>query len=205
MEWMGATDEELFLDAMAEAGNMGAGHASSALSSFINLDVLISITDCRVASARDAAHVFDDLEEVMVSVRLDASGAERGEMLIFFSFELAMLISERVCGRQRDSLYSFDEEDKEAVAEAGNICASAYLNAMAKLLDNVMLPSPPEVRIGQAGELFANGLAYPGESAILLVTDMIVQGKSYVGLFLYYPDGASQQAVLARFGVGRGS
>jgi chemotaxis protein CheC len=205
MEWKGVSDEELFLDAMAEAGNMGAGHASSALSSFINMDVLISVTDCRIASAHDAKHVFDDLEEVMVSVRLDASGAERGEMLIFFSFELAMLISERICGRQKESLYAFDENDREAVAEAGNICASAYLNALAKLLDSVMLPSPPEVRIGQAGELFTTGLAYPGESAILMLTDMVIEGRSYVGLFLYYPDNASQQAVLTRFGVGRGS
>jgi chemotaxis protein CheC len=205
MEWRGVSDEELFLDAMAEAGNMGAGHASSALSSFINMDVLISVTDCRIASAQDAMHVFDDLDEVMVSVRLDASGEERGEMLIFFSFELAMLISERVCGEKKETLYGFDENDREAVAEAGNICASAYLNALAKLLDNVMLPSPPEVRIGQAGDLFRTGLAYPRESAILMLTDMVIQGQTYVGLFLYYPDNASQQAVLTRFGVGRGS
>jgi chemotaxis protein CheC len=200
----GLTKEELFLDAMAEAGNMGAGHASSALSNFIGMDVLISVTDCRISPTNEAMHVFDDLDEVMVSVRLDASGSETGEMLIFFSLELAKLMSERVMGKKEASLYSLDDEDREVVAEAGNICASAYLNALAKLLDNIMLPSPPEVRMGQAGSLFANGLNYPKESVILLNTNILVEGRSFVGLFLYFPDDASQRAVLARFGVSGG-
>ena len=201
MEGMEPTPEEIFLDAMAEAGNMGAGHASSALSGFINMDVLISVTDCRICPPHEAMHVFDDLDEVMVSVHLEASGAEKGEMLIFFSFELAMLISERVFGKKVGSLYSFDEEEREAVAEAGNICASAYLNALAKLLDNIMLPSPPEVRIGQVSALLDHGLTFPTESVILLTTDIQINGKSFVGLFLYFPDGASQQAVINKFGV----
>lgn len=204
MEGMGVTPEELFLDAMAEAGNMGAGHASSALSGFIGLDVLISVTDCRICPPHEAMHVFDDLEEVMVSVHLEASGAEKGEMLIFFSFELAMLISERVLSsKKKESLYAFDDDDREAVAEAGNICASAYLNALAKLLDNIMLPSPPEVRIGQVSALFQHGIVFPSESVILLTTDIKVQGKTFVGVFLYFPDASSQQAVLDKFGVGR--
>ena len=66
----------------------------------------------------------------MVAVYFDAIGKEKGSMLMMMTEELTMQMSDILLGREHVEGRQLNDDDKEAAAEIGNICASAYLSAI---------------------------------------------------------------------------
>ncbi len=63
------------------------------------------------------------------------------------STHIALELVDMVFGREHDPYREFTEEDKDAISEIGNICASAYLNAISAFIGVTMMPSPPGIAI----------------------------------------------------------
>ena len=96
------------------------------------------------------------------------------------------------------------EDDREAISEIGNICGSAYLNAISNLLGVTMLPSPPGFAVGMLGAV----LEYPATMAseeydylVIIKTHFVTKGERFPGYFIYIPDRETEKLLMERFGI----
>lgn len=192
------------VDALREIGNIGAAHASTALTNLVKKTIMVDVPECFICKAEQLPSTFGNQEEVVVACFLDAIANEKGAILLLFPQEMAKSLSELLIGREPTLNRDLDEDDMAAVAEIGNICASAYLSAISQFLDQTMIPSPPAVAI----DMLAAILQYPAalvaeqmDHVVVIKTRFIYEGNSYGGSILYLPDRESRRLLLNKFGL----
>jgi chemotaxis protein CheC len=192
------------IDALREIGNIGASHASTALTTLLNQDIVVDVPECFICETLEAPYVLGDAEQSVVAVYLDAYGKGKGSMLLILTEEIAKKMTDMLLGRSPDPTIPINEDDKEAISEIGNICGSAYLNAISNLLGVTMLPSPPGFAVGMLGAV----LEYPATIAseefdylVLIKTHFVTQGERFPGYFIYIPDRETEKLLMERFGI----
>ena len=145
------------IDALREIGNIGASHASKALTTMLHQDILMDVPECFVCKTLEAPYVLGNAEQSVVGVFMGAHAKEKGSMLLILTEEVAKKMTDMLFSQDNDPSEAFNQEDQEAIAEIGNICGSAYLNAISGLLGITILPTPPGVAVGMLSAV----LEYP--------------------------------------------
>lgn len=203
-ECLPAEIDAMQVDALREIGNIGAAHASTALTNLVRKEVMVDVPECFICKAEQMPAAFGNQEEIVVACFLDAMAAEKGAILLVLPLDMAKSLSDVLLGREHDPSRPIDEDDKAAVAEIGNICASAYLSAISQFLDQTMIPSPP----GVAVDMLAAILQYPAalvaeqmDYVVVIKTRFIYEGNAYGGSILYLPDRESRRLLLQKFGL----
>jgi chemotaxis protein CheC len=197
--------DEMKIDALREIGNIGASHASTALSNLTRQDILIDVPDCFVVRAEQIPMAFgDETEKQVVAVYFEANGIEKGHILLVLPFDMTLKLSDMLLGRDPVPGRDIDEMDKEAVAEIGNICTSAYLSAISDFIGQMLLPSPPAIAVDMLHAIlqFPASLAAENyEYLVLIRTTFRYASESFPGFILYIPDPTSQKMLMAKFGL----
>jgi chemotaxis protein CheC len=83
-------------------------------------------------------------------------------MLLVLTEEVAKNMTDMLFSQDHDPTMGFDEEDRGAISEIGNICGSAYLNAISGFLGITILPTPPGVAVG----MLSAGDGIPGNAGV---------------------------------------
>lgn len=193
---------EMQLDALQEIGNIGASHASSALSKMMGTDVMIDVTESVVCRTEKVPEAFGDREMKVIAIYLDAFGVERGHMLIVMPIGMGIQFSDIILGRPVTEGRELDDDDMAALSEIGNICASAYLSAISDFLGNMLLPSTPSITVDMQGAVLELPAALAAETsnyAVLIKTNLKFNGVTYPGYILYLPDVSSQALLMKKF------
>jgi chemotaxis protein CheC len=192
------------IDALREIGNIGASHASTALTTLLKQDILVDVPECFICKTLEAPYVLGDAEQPVVAVYLDAYGKGKGSMLLILTEDIAKKMTDMLLWQNHDPLRSITEDDKEAISEIGNICGSAYLNAISNLLGVTMLPSPPGFAVGMLGAV----LEYPAtmaseeyENLVIIKTHFVTEGQRFPGYFIYIPDRETEKLLMQKFGI----
>jgi chemotaxis protein CheC len=192
------------IDALREIGNIGASHASRALTTLLNQDILVDVPECFICKTLETPYVLGDAEQSVVAVYLDAYGKGKGSMLLILTEDIAKKMTDMLLWRNPDPNRSISEEDKDAISEIGNICGSAYLNAISNLLGVAMLPSPPGFAVGMLGAV----LQYPATMAseefdylVIIKTHFITDKQRFPGYFIYIPDRETEKLLMEKFGL----
>jgi chemotaxis protein CheC len=192
------------IDALREIGNIGASHASTALTTLLNQDILVDVPECFICKTLEAPYVLGDAEQTVVAVYLDAYGKGKGSMLLILSEDIARKMTDMLLWRNHDPTRPISEEDKDAISEIGNICGSAYLNAISNLLGVTMLPSPPGFAVGMLGAV----LEYPATMAsedydylVIIKTHFVTDRQRFPGYFIYIPDRETEKLLMEKFGL----
>ena len=188
---------ELQLDALGELANVGSGTAGTALSSMIGLPVDISVPAVRAMDAADAVGVAGDGGREVRATRVPIQGDLAGSALLVFPPDDAAALC-RMLGTEPGG-----EDGASALAEIANILCSSYLNALAQLLPMELEPCPPEAAWGPLGAIVAGALVAQGETDVALVLDseLLVEGAACRMSFLLLPSGEGVGGLLARLGV----
>ncbi|HSV42466.1 MAG TPA: chemotaxis protein CheC [Methanomassiliicoccales archaeon] len=195
---------ELELDALKEAGNIGASHATTALSTLIRTSVMIDVPDCIVCRTEQLPQAMGLPDQQAVATFFQTYGKGTGNLLMLFSYESAIRLSDALIRREYRPGKVFDEEGKEAICEIGNICTSAYLNAMAQFLGTTILPSPPSVAVDMLSAILqypASIVAEIADYVVILRTSFIIEGEKYSGSMIFLPDPESQKMLLEKFQI----
>ncbi|WP_245575708.1 chemotaxis protein CheC [Alicyclobacillus contaminans] len=189
-------------DILREVGNIGAGHAASALSALLGEEVKISVTSARMCAFNEIADAVGGDEVVAAGIYLRMTGDVHGNMLLMLSLPSAKQLLRRLLPGQQETL-EFNELEISALAEVGNILGGSYMNAIGTLTHLTLTQSVPAVAIDMAAAILDIGILSAGEvcDEAILIDTVISQGKFDVqGHFFLLPDPDSLTTLLCALG-----
>lgn len=198
------------LDILKEVGNIGAGHAATALSGMLGKSINMKVPSVRVVPFQDICEAVGGDEEPVAAVFLRIEGDAPGSMYFMMSAEEgSQLIGQLLNDREVDFLENPDHEmGSSALNEVGNILAGAYLSSLSDFTKLNLQPTPPAMTVDMAMAVLSFGLveiSKAGDYAIVIDTEISERDTDDTsrtrGHFFLLPDPDSLATVFDALGV----
>jgi chemotaxis protein CheC len=189
---------ELQLDALRELANIGSGTASTALSSMLGRSVDISVPNAQALPFAEAVEAAGPPEQDITGIVLGIVGEMNGTVLLLVPPADADAMC-RMLGVEPDDEYALS-----ALGEIGNIVGTSYINALAGMTGMDIEPTPPATATDMLGALVATvlaGQAHAGDVALMLDSNLVVEGEDCSVSFLLVPDQGGVETLLSRLGL----
>ena len=139
--------KELQLDALREVANIGAGHAATALSQMTNRTIMIAVPEVNVRPLEEVTDLVGRPDEVVAAVLMHMMGDLTGRTLVLFPEGSARTLCDILFRRSAGTTGEFGPMEQSGLKEAGNILASAYMNALSDFMGMMLVPSVPSLVI----------------------------------------------------------
>lgn len=182
------------IDALKEVSNIGAGHATTALSQMINKTLQLKVPSVDILSLEKVPEVVGGPEARVVGLYLKVFGDTRGNILLLFPEESAVKLVEILVGKDIEEDLELNDVETSALKEVGNILTSSYLSSIGKLLDINLIPSVPGISHDMAGaviDYILIELSQMGDTALLIETQFLESEDQIQGHFFLIPDPSS--------------
>src|SRR5215210_3176825 len=131
--------KESQLDAIREVANIGAGHAATALSQMTNRTIMITVPRVKVRPIEDVCEMIGSRDEIIAAVLMHMMGDLTGRAMVLFPEAQARTICDFLFRRELGTTKTFDPMEQSGLKEAGNILASAYLNALSDFMGMMLV------------------------------------------------------------------
>lgn len=201
---------DIHLDILKEVGNIGAGHAATALSTLLNTKIDMKVPRVRVVSFDEVMELAGGADNVVASVFLRIEGDAPGSMF----FILPLPQAEKYIGQLiKKQSFSFAEEQENELAlsalqELGNILSGSYLSSLSDFTQLSLYPSVPALSIDMVGAVISFGLlelSQVSDYAIVIDTALDEEEAkmpdSVNGHFFLLPDPDSFHTIFSALGV----
>jgi chemotaxis protein CheC len=189
---------ELQLDALRELANIGSGNASTALSGLLGRSVDISVPKAQALPFAEAVEAAGPAEQEITGIVLGIVGEMNGTVLLLVPPADADKIC-RMLGVEPDGEFALS-----ALGEIGNIVGTSYINALAAMTGMDIEPTPPSTATDMLGALVASvlaGQAHAGDIALMLDSNLVVEGEDCSISFFLVPDQGGVDELLSRLGL----
>jgi len=146
----------------------------------------------------EAVDSIGNPEDDVTGIVLGVFGDMEATVLLLVNPNHAALL----CGMLRVPADS--EFGESALMEIGNIVGSSYINALAMMTGMEIEPTPPGLATDMLAAIVESVLAQRatgGDVALLLDSDMVVEGEDCSVSFLLVPDQGGVEQLLARLGL----
>jgi chemotaxis protein CheC len=196
---LSAQYSDLQLDALRELANVGSGTASTALSAMLGRSVDITVPNAFVLPMAEAVESIGNPEDDVTGIVLGVFGDMEATVLLLVKPDHAALLC-GMLGVPADS-----EFGESALMEIGNIVGSSYINALAMMTGMEIEPTPPGLATDMLAAIVESVLAQRatgGDIALLLDSDMVVEGEDCSISFLLVPSRGGVEELLSRLGLG---
>lgn len=193
-----STYSDLQLDALREIANIGSGTAGTALAGMLGRSVDLSVPHVEAVPLADAVEAIGDPARPTTAALLPIMGDMDGVVLLLFRPDAADALC-RLLGVEPGS-----EVAGSALSEIGNILGTSYLNSIAAMTGLALEPRPPEVVTDVLGAIVSSVLTHVagGEDvALVLDTQLRVEGEACDVAFLLVPEGDGVEELLTRLGL----
>ncbi len=200
----------MHLDILKEIGNIGAGHAATALSTLLGKKIDMKVPSVQVVSFDEMMDMAGGPDNVVVSVFLRIEGEAPGSMFFLLPVEQATMYIRTMID---DRSFSFNEPPYSelglsAMQELGNILSGSYLSSLSDFTNLMLLPSVPALSVDMAGAIIGFGLleiSQVSDYAIVIDTalkeDEGMTSESVKGHFFLLPDPESFEIIFQSLGV----
>jgi len=158
----------------------------------------ISVPSAFVMPMAEAVGSIGDPESEATGVVLGIVGEMPGSVLLLFTPKDAELM----CGLL--GVEAGTEIGVSALMEIGNIVGASYINALGQMIGLELEPTPPAAATDMLGAIVETVLAEragAGDVALLLDSDLVVEGEDCSVSFLLVPDQGGVDQMLERLGV----
>ena len=196
------------LDVFKEIGNIGAGHAASALATLLDRRISMSVPEASVLPFGDIVEVLDGPETLVTGVLIDVSGDMEGYILLLLGMNDAMsMVSEALSEPMRDTSapdFELNELEKDTLLEIANILVGSFLSAITSFSGLGATPSVPQLAIDMLGAILSIALVQYGEigdSVLFLKTQFNDLAGDINGHFFLIPDYNSYKMLLNALGL----
>jgi chemotaxis protein CheC len=189
---------ELQLDALRELANIGSGTASTALSGMLGRAVDIDVPKAQALPFAEAVEAAGPPEQEMTGIVLGIVGDMHGTVLLL----IPPADADAMC-----RMLGVDPEDEfalSALGEIGNIVGTSYINALAGMTGMESEPTPPASATDMLGAIVESvlaGAAMTGDVALLLDSNLTVEGEDCSITFFLVPDQGGVDELLSRLGL----
>ena len=188
------------LDVLQEVGNIGAGNAATALSGLLNEKVDMTVPAVNIVPFDD---IFSKIgvEKVVVSVIVRVLGDIPGNILFTIEKEAAVNIISSLIGEKQ---LQITELGSSALCEIGNIIASSFMNAIAKLTNLTVRASVPAIAIDMMAAILSTTFIEAGqfdEYVLDLETQFLQENQKMNGHLYYIPMPGSLEKIFDSLGV----
>jgi chemotaxis protein CheC len=196
---------EFQMDVLKEIGNIGAGHAATALSKLLDKPVDMLVPSVKMVPFEEISESVGGSESVVIAIFLRVEGETPGNMFFILSLKSAKTLLSNLVGIevQEDA---FSEMEMSALNEIGNILAGSYLTSLADFTKLTMAPTVPSLAMDMAGAILSFGLVQYGQMGdhALFIDTKFLNGTDQVeGHFFFIPDPESFDKIFSALGVPR--
>lgn len=195
----------MYLDVLKELGNIGAGNATTAIASMLNLTIDMKVPNVELKAVEDLGGAICPEEEVVVGIFLEVQTDISGSMMFLMRLESAHYLVNRLMGGMGNTSEdgAFSEMELSAMKEIGNIIAGSYLSALSTMTNLVITPSVPYIAVDMAASILsvpAIQFGQYGDNALLIETEF---GDDVMmeGYFILLPDEGSYEKILQSLGI----
>ncbi|MCZ6778519.1 MAG: chemotaxis protein CheC [Acidobacteria bacterium] len=187
------------VDALREVGNIGAGHAATALSQLVGRSVSLSVPKVDVVPFPRICALLGGPETEVAALYMKVYGDTRGNILIVFSPDNLATLAGQMLGKPVSSVHSLSALERSAMLELGNILSSAYLTSISQLLHLSLIPSVPSLAIDMVGAILEAPIleiSRVADTALVLQTEFQDTNNAFAGHFFLLPDPQSLDTML---------
>lgn len=195
---------DMQLDVLREVGNIGAGHAATALSSLLNRPVDMAVPRASLVPFGEIAEKAGGEDAVVVAVYFRVEGDAPGNLFFIMSIESAERLLSELTGRTRTEGEPFAELEISALSEIANILAGSYLSSLADFTKLAFLPTVPGFAVDMAGAILSVGLLQfgaMGDCALLIETTFFQESEEVGGNLFLIPDPDSFATIFTSLGM----
>jgi chemotaxis protein CheC len=150
---------------------VGSTTAVSGLSQMVNKEFCITTLSIEEVSKRNAASLIGKADDKVIGIYLLFSGNTSGQILLAFVQDTAFELVDMAMGAPPDSTHEMGEMERSVLGEMGNIVGAFFLNSVADCVGLRLMPSPPLVVEGKAGDLIGSVMAkaFDGRDSVFVI------------------------------------
>lgn len=193
----------LVIDALSEAGNIGAGHAATSLSKLLGEHIMNHTTKSIIVPIEKVPEALGGGDKIVAGIYTTFAGDLTGGILMLFPEKSAKIISKVLCGTDIVG-NQLTEIQNSMMCEIGNICLCWYLSAISKMVNTEIIPTPPVTAydmIEAAIDLPLIELGKVADTAMIIMTSFKGEIHEIEGIFLMLLEPESQKEMAKRLGV----
>ncbi|MBN1801037.1 MAG: chemotaxis protein CheC [Candidatus Lokiarchaeota archaeon] len=184
------------LDSLMELGNIGSGHAITALSQLLNRGIHMSLTSVDLIPFWKLPEKFGGRETEVFGILSFVK--EDQELSILQIYEKDSIINvvnsispeHTLISKEVSSLSDINDFILSTINEVGNILAGHYANALADLMNIKLIPGVPDVAFDALGSIMQYIVARTAESSDLVLmvnTKMDIEELDINGMIVFLP------------------
>lgn len=199
---------DMQFDVLKEIGNIGAGNATTALSTMLNIKVDMSVPNVALLPFSEIGSVVGSEEQAVVGILLGLEGDINGMMMFIFDTKSAhhlvnSLMMRDIHTNEDGDLKSLTEMDMSALNEIGNIVAGSYLSALSGLTGLKTVSSVPSLTVDMVGALLSVPATEFGKygDKLLMIQSQFGELDFVTGYFLLIPELESYDKILSSLGM----
>ena len=181
-------------DVLKEISNIGAGNATTAISTMMNLKVDMQVPVIKFLEFKELAEVIGGAENLVVGILLALQSDIDGMMMFVMEKKAAEEIVNNILpgagtgepGGERD----FTEMELSVLQELGNIIAGSYLSAISSLTNMCITSSVPYISVDMAGAILSVPAIEYGkvsDKALLIQSEFGDKSMQVDGYFILIP------------------
>lgn len=194
-------------DVLKELGNIGAGNATTALSSMINAKVDMKVPHVDLLTFEQLHEIIGGAETNVAGILVTLEGDVDGMMMFILRTESAWGLIDILFGREpgsTDPNTPLDEMSMSALKEIGNIISGAYISSLSQLTKLTIVQSIPYLSVDMAGAILsvpAIEFGKLGDRALLIESQFLEDDNDVTGYFILTPTLESYNRILTSLGL----
>ena len=176
--------------ALREIGNIGAGHAATALSQLMGKKIGIAVPTVRVVHVMDFLKELDSKQPV-AGVYFKVVGDMSGGILFYLAKEDGCRLVDALLKLEFGATKEFGTLEESAIKETGSILSASYLGAISALSGMTLIPSVPRYLLESLARVFRTTFEKQMEisKTLIAVENVFIEATIRVtGYFLLMPD-----------------
>lgn len=193
----------MYFDVLREIGNIGAGNATTAIATMLNIKLNMEVPNVKLMAVQDLNTAIGSEEEEIVGIYLGVQDDIEGSLMFLLKMDDAHRLVNHLLGKSPDDREPFDEMAMSAMKEIGNIIAGSYLSALSAMTNLKISPTVPYIAVDMAGAILsipAIQFSQYGDNALLIET-AFGGDTMFEGFFILLPELDSYDKILASLGI----
>ncbi len=195
---------EMQIDALGEVGNIGAGHAATALSELLGKRIALSQPVLHVVPASEMPYALGISKTLVGAVYSRLSGDLGGGILSLATHNALLLLADLANGRPVGSTHSFTAREEELFVKVGSALAEAYVGAVSLMTGLTITLVDSAFEFDHAGSILARvatDIALDPPWAALVRTTLTAENQSIDVAIIFIPDQPSISSLFERLGL----